>query len=582
MTIGSVTHSHSAALQAAASEAARGFAKAPEATVREIEATAARLVSEAAAANVAATSTGHVLPEGAPELRSPDLALAHAFLEGGEQAARSMTPEALLMALVGELMATIQAADAESMKARAEVYKESMATMKASYEALMSSAEEAQTRLDADTQAAIEAGEEAQRKLTLATTGAERVDRLQAQLDALPPDDPQRAQLETELQAAKTELEALRKDAVKAETEFLKATDKVTESQKALNLVLEQAEELQKTVLPGIGFQQFRPTNNAQLTQLMAVLSTVISTSQAKKHEADYKLAMEQLQAQEAANKHRAEEHAKQLEKANQTNAITKCIVGILAVFVAAVFVALTPLLGPVSGIVSGLMLALAVVSLATGFDPIGAVVQKFMEHVLKPIADAVGKLATKLLIKAGMDPKEAEKVGKIFGYVFAAVAVVVVIVASVVIAKNSGIAAKVGEMFGKAASKMAPGLTKALTQASARMTAAGTNAVGAQAMAMATVLPTVHAGVSLGVQVGASGARISASVDQLKAAEFLAELEVALKESDFIRDRVSQFADEYAESSRFVQDLLEKMSDINQRAHQTSTSIVARMAHTA
>lgn len=562
-----------------AAAAAEHFGRAAPGVVRDIEAAATRLMSDASTANLIAASDGDALPAGAPELRGPDMALVHTAL-GDEEAARRMTPEALFMALVGELMETIVKSDAESLKARAQIAMDAMAQQQAAYERVLESASGAQATLDADLQAATEAGEEAQRRVTLATEGSDRVDRLQAQLDALSPDDPEHARVAAELEGARRELQSLRSDAAKASQKLLEATDKVSASQQEVNRFLAEAEEIRKTVLPGLAVPEQKTTNSAELTKLMAVLSTVMTNAQRAKVEFEAGIAIEKLKQQQAENTRRAEEHQKKIEHAEQISKHASCAAKI-ALWIGTAFMTV---MGVVTGgatlAIAAVFLSMLIVNETTGVDIVGKVVNPIVEEVVKPIADFVGGLITKMLLKLGYDEEYAKKVGMIAGMVYAMAAMIGTAIAGVAIFKAIAgkVIAAIGPIVAKFAAKMLGSVLAVMAKVIAKAAAVSAKLVIPKAAMYAAKAQLVASVASLAAQAGTSGAHIAADVERLDAARLMADVMLGIQQSEVIQEHMRRMHEESARIGDFVDALLERMSDIGRNTSNASAAVIANL----
>lgn len=561
---------------AQAAAAAQHFGQAAPGLVQDIEAAAARLMGDAATAALAATSEGHTLPPGAPELRDPDMALVYAALPD-EEGARRMTPEALFTALVGELMETIQKSDLERLKAQAQVARDAMAQQQAAYERVIEALSGAQATLDEDLQAATEAGEESQRRMTLAAEGAERVDTLQAALDAMSSDDPERPHVTEQLEAAKRELQSLRSDAETAARTFLEATDKVAASQQEVNGHLAEVDEIRKLVLPGLAFPE-RSTNNAELTKLIALLSTVVTEANRAKVQFEANVAMEKLKQQQAENTRRAEEHQKKVDEAAAISKGASCAARI-AMWIGVAFMSVMGVLtGGATLAVAGVFLGMLLAKEVGGVDVLGAVMNPIIEEILMPIGDFVGKLIAKMMILTGHDEEYANKIGSYVGMAYAMWLMVGTVVVGGMLAKAliGKLISTIGPMLAKFAAKALGTMMAAMAKVAAQAAAVSAKLAIPKAAVYAAKAQVVATVVQLGAQAGTAGAHIAADVQRLDAAKLLADVLLGIQQSEVVQEHLRQIHDDSARVGEFINALLESMSDIGRNAANSNVAIAA------
>lgn len=573
--IGSV--SQNAVAQAAL--AAADFGQVSPTVIKEIEAAAARLLSDAAAANLSASGAGQALPDGSPELRSPDLALAYAsFVEGGEEAARNLSPAAALTLLMGKLVATVQNTNASNIAAKAQLLKESRAQLQGSFEQATAAEAEAQSVLDNALAAAVEAAEEAQRRLELANEASKRVDQLQSRLDALPSDSPDRPAVEAELATAKLAQATLRASAQVALTASDEANAQVIAAQDALAGVQRETDRLASLALPGLSLPRDYVTSAAKLQELMAQLQLIVGAAAKEELKSKTELAIEQLKAQEAENLRQAKEQAEKVEKAAKLQKILGCVMIVIAALVS---IATTLVTVATAGAFASVAAVTILVLTLAGSSLIDKAIQPLMEHVLLPMIEVVAGVLKKVAVKLGADPAEAEKISKYIAMGVVAAAIVGLVVLLMVVSKSPQVAKILDKLMVKVttmAAAFAPALVQAATKFGTQLTGAMAKAIG-QNVAKQAARVQFAASVTQTVAQAASGAGNAAAAGlRLEGAKAAAAVEVGLANSEVLRKGMREAHDEFAKLNEFLQSILVRMSEISAQTSQASAGMLRNL----
>jgi invasin B len=600
--------------------AAKGFGQAPAAIVDEIQAAAVSLLSAAAAANLAAGTDAAAPPAHAPELRQPSSARATAQGVGTPSAQlagtpsaqgvgtpattgagtpagpsvplggdQRLTPEAQLTLLVGQLTELLQDTSVETATARVELLKAQRENQKASFERLSKSLDQAEALLGVKIDEAQDAGDDALRTVKAANDAAARVDQLQAQLDATSPSDPNRADLAAQLQQARTQSEQLRTKAQAALVRSDKANDEVLIAQAEVNRI-DADIELQITSAPPSLSPPRTLTNAAKLQELLATLNQVVSQSSLAKLQSDTKLAQDQLKSQEAENMRRSKEFEAKQAKAAHLEKVMGCIGKIVGWLITIVAVIAAPFSGGASLALAVVGLALAIAEEATGFSVVGKAFEPIMQHVIMPLINAISKVVTQLLEKAGVDPATAKKVGSILGAIIGAVAIVAAVVVVVVVGRSAAanLLKQITPMVNKLVSGVVPQILKdagsALSTSGAKLGGAVAKAIGSSAENMGTrvgkaLVATQVAQFATTVGTGAGNA-IAADV-RVEAEGIMAQLLIGLENSKLIREALEDAQQQFIKSNEVALSFLSTMSDVAERARQ-SGSLVAHNIRTA
>jgi len=158
-------------------------------------------------------------------------------------------------------------------------------------------------------------------------------------------------------------------------------------------------------------------------------------------------------------------------------------------------------------------------------------VMQPLMNHVLKPLADALSKGVSSVLQAFGMDKDKAERAGAIIGTVVSAAAMVAMMVAAAVLTKKVMVNAipAIAKMAGSTISRMAPQVLKTLgSRIGASMTQVGTRTVAQMSQASSRVAAQIgrvadqaatqvsRAGQSVGKQIERAGQQITRKIEMV------------------------------------------------------------------
>jgi invasin B len=283
--------------------------------------------------------------------------------------------------------------------------------------------------------------------------------------------------LHPDSQSARQELAKAQATEVLAQANYAQATAvSVVSTQAALDAE-KKAADLQDELQAGFndlnltfddGATERHLNASAQLAKVMAMLSNQISDNMDSKQKIQAEAAKASQEANLKKEQTAAEERKKEAKKQAAMSKHVNCAMKILGALITAVSV--------VSAVFSGgASLALAAVGLAmmaadaitkqiTGTSLTERIIQPLMEHVLKPLIDALGSVMTGLLEACGVPKAKAEQVGHIVGAVLGVALMAVVMVAAVVVGKSAAekLLKPMLKMAQKMAGKMLPKLMNA------------------------------------------------------------------------------------------------------------------------
>lgn len=195
----------------------------------------------------------------------------------------------------------------------------------------------------------------------------------------------------------------------------------------------------------------------AQLAMVMALLSNAIYDSLTLSLQAKNEQAQQAQDIRIEKERAEAEERAKQAKKQEAMSKKVNCAMKILGALITAVSAVSAVFTGGASLALAAVGLAMmaadAVAKEITGTSLTERIMQPLMEHVLKPLIDALSKMVTGLLESCGVDKDKAEQAGHIIGSVLGTVLMAVAAVAAMVVGK--GAAEKLLKPLLKMAQKM-------------------------------------------------------------------------------------------------------------------------------
>jgi len=242
---------------------------------------------------------------------------------------------------------------------------------------------------------------------------------------------------------------------------------------------------------PAPTFEAKRDLSRAGLLLLLSELQLIIG----KSSDQDMKTRLEVWQKeQQARTEHlekKSQEYQEQVRKAEEAQRVMGCLFKVFGALIMVFACIAAPFTGGWSMALAAVGVALFLADMAvteiTGMSFMAEAMKPLMEHVIKPLLQALANLFTNMLCGLGVDKQTAQTVGSILGSVVGAIALVVVIVAAVALTKN----AKVAEVAGKIAEKLArliPDIARSLAREvgkmGSRITSKLSNAVGSPAKA--------------------------------------------------------------------------------------------------
>jgi len=284
-------------------------------------------------------------------------------------------------------------------------------------------------------------------------------------------------------------------------------------------------------------------SSSAQLAKVMAMLSNQISDNMESKQKVQADAAKASQEANLKKEQTAAEERKKEAKKQEAMSKKVNCAMKILGALITAVSVVSAVFTGGTSLALAAVGLAMmaadAVTKAVTGTSLTERVMQPLMEHVLKPLIDALGNLMTGLLEACGVPKEKAEQVGHIIGAILGVALMAVVMVAAVVVGKSA--AEKLLKPMLKMAQKMAGKLVPKLMSAGEKGLVSASKGVTSMERGMERGVET---GVKEGAEQGAkssTGSTLSSQEKTLNASKKLSR-----------RQRIGNRLDQGANVARF------------------------------
>ena len=581
-----------------AAQAAGDFGKISNAVAVDIEATAAKLFSAAAAADLSEAKAAS--PAGAPQLRQPNVARAAAGVGLTQAQAQTLTNEGWLALLMGQLMELLGEVSAESVRSRLALLKAQSEVQKASFERLADAYGRAEAQYGDALSIASEAADEALRAMTAASAAAERVNQLRAQLQGMSPSDPGYSDLQAQVQQAEAEAVVLHGRAQNAVTRSDQAAAEVNAAMDEVARLRGEVDRLAMFAPPALSSPSTR-TNAASVIELMAKLNQIAADAGLAKLQSDSKLAVALMNERAAENRRIAEEQEAKEAKAAQMNKVMGCIGKILGFLVAAVSLVVgavgaifsggLSMAGAISLSVAVIGLVMSVVAEATKFSVLGEAIKPFVEHVIQPLIKAIGNLLTKLLADLGVDEATARKVGGILGAVVAAILIVVAAVAIFVVGRSAAaeLLKQIGPMIQKLVQNLVPqvlknvgkGLAQGVANVTAKVGAAAAKTLGSSVDDMAVnvgriTVATQVTGVVNSVAQGA-GAAVVADM-HVEVAELQADLSLGLELARIVSQMLEGAQDEFSKLNDLILHQMEKLTEVASDRADSGRAIIHNM----
>lgn len=515
-----------------------------------------------------------------PALRKPDMQrLQHnAARQAGGPAAGRMTPEAALgyyTSLLSSLLATENNNDLktqlelvrgrlQSRAAAGQRVSDALSRAQGAVEAAAGQGEAAAAELDA-AQAALRAAQDEVLRLT----------------DAL-------------ANAGPGEEEPLRAALAAAQSTLQQVVERVGGAQQAVGAALQAlSAALQQLDVAEQGVDAFAAvplatppkedmrTNDARLSELLAILQEIVGKANDAKLASDMKLLQEVLKAREAENLRRSQDYQEQLEKAERAQKTMGCIGKIIGwvLVVVAVVIAVVDF-GVTSSVLAGIGLALAIAEEA-GLNITGKIVDPIIQMVMKAVK-AVAGVVGNVMENMGLDAEFVKKIQTV---------VAAVLVAAVVIVALFG-AKKLGEaLAARLMSKIAQNSGVKMVKQLVTRVSASVNKSVQTGIAKATGSSADDIAIRIGMAAKAAQAMQLASMTSqsvgtivvadmhVKAARLLADLELGLADTKIFRDVIQKLLEYFVSTNRTVQELFQLMVDAQATDYETARFITQRIA---
>ncbi|MBD1587211.1 type III secretion system translocon subunit SctE [Pseudomonas typographi] len=408
------------------------------------------------------------LPPGSPELPPP----SHVLPRATERVRQGFEKLMLkLIALLGEvsegsasarleILKKMSQSATEAARQHAERYAEAVKAL----EAALDGAQQTEAKLEA----ARERLAQAQNDVAAA----------RAQLEGLEPGTPEYKAAQAALERQQQQLLAIQKGAEQAKLEHRAATDVAGKAAVAADEIAKQALEAAgsgrwSSELEGTAKKEI--SAGARLVALMLRFSELMGETQDKKLESDVALFKELQAARQAEMNRKAEEYAKEMEKAAKAAKAANCI--------GKVVMAVTAVAGVVATLATGGLAAGAFVAVLAAATPL-------LDKALKPVTDglmqALGpvleglmKAVSGLLQDMGVDASTAMLVASVAVSVALAAAVMAA-VSLLSAGAGSAIAQKVMAKVGDVTSKL---VDKLMNSIMGQMLQGATSKLGQQAL---------------------------------------------------------------------------------------------------
>ncbi len=484
-------------------------------------------------------------PEQRPvQLRTPDLARLQAYTT--RDGARALSPEALMMALVGDLQQSLDETGLERLRQRHAGHRAAMTARIVVAERLIAERKAASDALDGALSNLDQAltGEEAARDEV--ETLRDRIESLEQALRDLPGDDPRRTEYEQQLRAARAALPGAQGRQEQAEIKVLAASHALDQASGRLDATQGDADRF------NVGSVLRVETHDGlSASEVLRVLLARLSASVAKfadnKRKGDSEILLKELQARDAANIERARKHAEELERAREAEQKTGCIGKIfnwvkaaVAVVASVVVTGIGVLTANPMMVAAGVMgLALSVdyvVQLATGFSLVG----KLTEYIAKGVSGVLQAFC--------VDASLADTIGNI-------VAIIVVTAAIVAASLATGNAAAAGQSA-----------TRLVTLA----------------QQVAQVMQVIAQVAGLAGSVTHGVGQIMVANIQINIAELMAAIESHLFASDVFRDMLAKVAEAAVAIDQTALDMIRQMGQVTQNQTATDLHVLQHIRTTA
>jgi|SRR5471030_248982 len=491
-----------------------------------------------------------------------------------DSAARFVGLMASIVALIGDAGSKGLESRLAALRAMSESIVNANKALGAEYEAALAELEAAvgavsttQEQLEA-AQARVQA---AQGELALA----------EATLAGLDPESPEYADAVAIRDAARANLQTAQGGLTAATSAHQQALAKASAANVKLDELSQRAEmqgALDTSALKDM--QKAHLNAAAQMTLLMARFAELMGEGADKKLEADQALAIKVRDTQLAGTVKKAKEFEELQRKAEAAAKAMGCIGKMVGALMTVGFV--------VSGVVTGgASLALVAVGIAlmagdmggkaiTGTSFMDQALKPLMDHVLSPIINALGNVASSALEKAGVAADKAKMIGDIVGAIAGALLMIAVMAVASFVTKGaaSRVGPKMAEMISKVATKVVPDLlkqsTRTLGKSMGQLATRARGSIGlksdsASLARYANNVERLATVIQAGGTVAQSSFQVKTGMHQEKAAQAMAQVAVSRTIVDsmveYIRLAVEMFGELKARQTKLIEDTFNTFS---------------------
>ncbi|WP_421569849.1 type III secretion system translocon subunit SctE [Stenotrophomonas sp. PD6] len=569
----------SSARAEAASAAAAGFGAVSFKQIEAIDRKVMELLAKAASERSGQAPTATV--KDSPILRQADVP-AHATL----------TPEAMLSMLAGQLSELLKEENTRNLSSQLQLVKQRLAQRAATAAELSEAIRLAQALVDASMEEVGTAEGELAAAAEALKKAKDEVARLEQALADAPPEEQEA--LRAQLEAAKGvvgEKQALVDAAVATLAEAVSTLDAALGDLEAFKT---EADKLDPAGSLSAKGDERALTNEAKLSELLALLQQIIGKANDKKLADDTKLIQEVLKLREAENMRRSQEYQDEVAKAEQAQKKMGCIGKIVGWVITVVAVVAAPFTGGASMALAGIGLALAIGE-ELGLDVMGKIMEPIMKVIME-LVKQIGNVIGDVLTSLGVSSAFADKIKDVLGVI----AVAAMIIAAVVLSKKVAgtmavqqVAKAVTRAVSEAISKALPQIiktvartvgqsvddvAKALTKVAAKVSGNSADDLAVRA-GQATKAMHVMQFANQGSQ--GVGAIIIADM-YINAAELMAKIELGLADSQIFRDLIQKILQYFMQTNNLVADLFRQMTDVQASQDESAKFVTHRVGSSA
>ncbi|MDX3932432.1 MAG: type III secretion system translocon subunit SctE [Stenotrophomonas sp.] len=492
-------------------------------------------------------------------LRQPDM---DRIRQAAGEDAQRLTNDALKTLLMARLWSKVSDSSLDSLRQRWDVLRAQRDARAAQAGALAASVqaalEAAMAAQDAADAAIAEHGEQE----GALEAARQEVERLQAELDTMQPDDPGYAAKQAELtaaQAAQQQAQGRHEAAAKALFEAAQTLDgRLGE----LDAERARAEAFNAGQPLGVDPSSAKAWDaQSTLVVMMGMLFKLINDGIISKHELDTAYIQKTIEARHAQERERIRQHDEQIQRARDAEKKTGCAgkilgwigaaVGVVASVAAIVVGALHGNVALIAGGVMGMMLTIdSIVGMTTGFSVVGKAIE------------GLGKVIANALIAFGVPEDTAKQVGAIM----ATVAVIVAIVAVMMVTGNIAAAGR----------SVAGGVGTAKAAVDSTLTAARVIEQGSRVLQF-----VAQATGAIGQIVQNAGQLVMAGM-MLEAAKLFAAVLESMSGNEILLGIMRSMGEAMALWYRSSMDLMVQTSQVNDDRAETGRHIISHIRNRA